>query len=282
MKTTTAITLFALLMVGCNSAKHGTSGNAPGPAGPAAVPQAATDAARDFLAKLVQGNTKAALEAVAVSFRKEVSGPLTFEDEKKLGYSNSDTEKYLREATAGANGSEIRSQTSSPSGNEVSIRGSLSGKETRLFSLRLAKEGDAWKVTRFLAGRVAGSGVPTDSGTPELAWARETALDFLDALIGGDDEQMITMNLMTESFKERLPAPSVADAGKKYAKKDVRDWLSMFRRGTKGYAINFQRMMESEPMFGGDLVGPGRSGPFQISLVKNGELWKVKDFGYSQ
>src|SRR5712675_367547 len=40
----------------------------------------------------------------AVRFQKIVTGSLTYEDEKKLGYSESDTQKYLREESAGVTG----------------------------------------------------------------------------------------------------------------------------------------------------------------------------------
>jgi len=270
--------MVTLWVIGCNSAKPSGSDNAPAPAAATTVPGAATDAARDFLAKLVRGDTKAALGAVAVSFRKDVSGPLTFEEEKKLGYSNTDTEKYLREAASGAEKPEITREQVSPSGSEVSFHGTLGGKKPKLFSLRMAKEGDAWKVTRFIAGRVLGSLFPTEAGTPELAWARESALDFLDALVGGDDEQMMTMNLMTEEFKERLPAPSVADGGRKYAKKDIRDWLNKTRQGAKGYAINTQAMDAKAATFTGDLVGPGKSDKFTLVLAKQGGDWDVEQF----
>jgi hypothetical protein len=293
----TAIAMFAMLLLfatGCDRPKPASSGTAPvvsvkpkniigldittpGAASTAQL-DAATAEANEFLKLLTRGEVKAAAEKVATSFRKEISGPLTFEEEKKLGYSDSDTLKYLREVTDGADKSEIIRKQASPSGRELSIRGSLSGKETRLFSLRLASEGGSWKVTRFIAGRVAGSGIPTENVVPELAWARETALDFLDSLIGDADDHMLTMTLMTDEFKSRLPAPSVADAGLKYAKKDVRASLNKTRDGVKGYTINTQTMDGPAAKFTGDLAGPGKSEKFTMLLTKQGDDWKVESF----
>lgn len=233
--------------------------------------------AGSFFILLQSKNTKGARDLVATAFRKELSGPLTFEAEKLLGYSDSDTEKYLSDTFGDSSDPKVSGHVIAPSGNAVSIRGHLKSKGPRVFALRMAKEGEAWKVSRFTTAAIQGSATPNGSSDAELLWARETALDFLELLVGGPEDHFLTLNLLTESYKAKLPAPSVADPGLKYAKQDVRNWLNKVRGGANGFAVTSQNRGDGGYVFAGDLVGPGKSASFRMVLVAEGDSWKVQN-----
>jgi hypothetical protein len=284
-----------LLAAGCNknSAVPSASGKAPVVSVDQAKSGGATSStpsdtraaqaeANEFLNLLTAGNAKAAVDRVAVSFRKLHSGPLTFEEERKVGYSDSDTAKYLAGVSSGATKAEITNSQPSPDGNAVSFRGKLVGNPGRLFSLRMAKDGDAWKVSRFIAGAFKGTGHSTGGSDAELAWARETALDFLDALIGGSDEQTPTLPLMADEFKAKLPSPSVHDEGLTYAKKDVRAWLNAARGGVDGYVMTGESRTPQGYAFAGSLAAGMRNRSFTLFLARRGDEWKIDGFEVNQ
>jgi hypothetical protein len=285
------------LLAGCSERKPAepTSAKSPalsvGPANSTAAKNteadpAAKEQAQLFLTTLASGDFKRAGEMTSISFRKLVSGSLTFEEERKLGYSDSDTEKYLRAAAAGCSEPAIEVLVSSPSelsrsaGVEVSVRGHWAKSPApAAFALRMVKETDGWKVTRFAAHKPSGL-LATRSAKvePYNDWARESARDFLDALLGGDGEHLMTMETMSEAFKTRLPSPSLADAGLKYSKKDVRAWLTAARHGASKYEINGFARDGTDCTFSGELTGEEKPAKFKL-IVDDA---KVTDFQVTQ
>jgi hypothetical protein len=130
-------------------------------------------------------------------------------------------------------------------------------------------------VTEFAATDPVPMALPADKCSAELAWARETAIDFLASLLGGDHEYVLTMNIMTDAFKQRLPSPSVHDTGLGYAKKDVRNWLNGVRDGASEFAIATQALDGGSAVFSGEINGKGVRRPFHLALARDGEVWKV-------
>lgn len=248
--------------------------------------EAARKQADMFLSAMVRRDFAAAREMTTTSFRKLVSGSLTFEDERKLGYSNSDTEKYLSEMFAKTAAPKIATIAISPpelsrsEGAEVSIRGPVGEKpESGSFALRLTNEGNRWLVSRFATTRAIYQPIERSDSKPAKdsthIWAQESARDFLDGLIGGHAEQALTMDLMTEDFKAKLPSPSIPEPGLNYAKKDVRAWLNGTRLDAQGYSITGFARDGDECMFSGELTGGSRARAFKLTV--NGQ-WKIDGF----
>jgi hypothetical protein len=233
--------------------------------------------AEAFLKTLCSGDVKAASAKVAVDFKKEFFPPF-YDDEKKLGYSESDAQKYLQAATKGLSNPTFRTQVLAPDGKQASFRGQLAGEKPAMFAIRMVKQGNDWQVSRFAVTGVLAYGVPKNDGNAELTWIRETALDFLELMIGGGDEQTMTMSEMTPEFKKRLPSPSVADAGLSYAKKDVRKWLNDERKDVTGFVISMQELDPNGRKFTGELTGLGKPKPFALWVVQSDGKWLVDNF----
>ncbi|HEV3144959.1 MAG TPA: hypothetical protein VGZ47_13800 [Gemmataceae bacterium] len=233
--------------------------------------------AEGFLKALCGGDVKAASVKVAVDFKKEFFPPF-YDDEKTHGYSESDAQKKLQAMTKGLSNPTFRSQVLAPDGKQASFRGQLTGEKAAMFSLRLIKQGNDWMVSRFAVVKVLTYAVPKDDGNAELTWIRETALDFLEDMIGDDDEQTMTMSDMTPDFKKRLPSPSVADAGLGYAKKDVRQWLSDQRKEVTGFMISMQELDPKGRKFTGELTGAGMPKPVTLRVLQSDGKWLVDDF----
>jgi hypothetical protein len=247
------------------------------PAIPVASLSAAKAQAEAFL-KLLPSNVEAASQKIAIAFKKQVTGSLTYEDEKKLGYSESDTQKYLKQVSAGVTKWELRTSMGAPNGIEFSFRGEATTPSgPMLFAVRLANAGDAWQVTRFAVSKVAAGEAARSIGSFEQLWVRETALDFLDVLFGGDPDHTLTMTAMTEAFKKRISDKFPADAGLAYSKRGVRQWLNDMRKGTNGYEITSHSDDTKGPSFSGQLIG--KPGKFTLWAVKDADgNWKVDDF----
>src|SRR5262249_32248230 len=226
-------------------------------------------------------DAKTASAKVAVSFKKEFFPPF-YEDEKALGYSESDAQKKLQAMMAGLSNPSIRSQVLAHDGKQASFRGQLSGEKPAMFSIRMAKHGNDWLVNCFAVGKVVPSALPKEDSNAELTWIRETALDFLESMIGGDEEHELTMSDMTADFKKRLPAPSIADPGLGYAKKDVRSWLNENRNGVTAFAISMQELDPKGRKFSGELIGQGKPKAFTLWVVQNDGRWLVDDFVVKQ
>jgi hypothetical protein len=242
-----------------------------------ALPEARTEA-EAFLKTLCSGDAAAASAKVSANFKKQHFPPF-YDNEQKLGYSESDAQKKLQAITKGLQASAIRTELLAPSGKEASFRGDLSGgKDKASFSIRVTKADSGWQVTRFFVGKVAASAVAKSDGNAELAWIQETALDFLEALLGDDDEQNMTMSEMTTEFKKRLPSPSIADAGLGYAKKDVRQWLNDQRKGATGFTITQVELDPKGRKFTGELTGGAAPKGFTLWVVNADGGWMVNDF----
>jgi hypothetical protein len=233
--------------------------------------------AEAFLKALCSGDVKAASAKITVDYKKEFFPPF-YDDEKKLGYSESDAQKKLQAMTKGLSNPTFRTQVLAPDAKQASFRGQLAGEKPAMFSIRMVKQGNDWLISRFAVTSVMSYGVPKDDGNAELTWIRETAIDFLESMIGDDDEQTMTMSEMTTDFKKRLPSPSVADAGLGYAKKDVRKWLNDQRKDVTGFVIGMQELDPKGRKFTGELTGPGKPKPFTLWVVQSDGKWLVDNF----
>jgi hypothetical protein len=285
------VLLSALTLTGCNdptspsstpkqpSTKPGTS-STPSSTSTSTLATVLTQAKREaeaFLKTLCAGDVKAASTKVAVEYKKEFFPPF-YEEEKKLGYSESDAQKKLQTMTMGLSNPTFRTQVLSPDGKQASFRGQLAGERPAMFAIRMVKQDNDWLVSRFAVSSVLAYGVPKDDGNAELTWIRETALDFLESMMGGDEEQTMTMSEMTPEFKKRLPSPSVADPGLGYAKKDVRKWLNNQHKDVTGFVISMQELDPKGRKFAGELTGPGMPKPFTLWVVQSDGKWLVDEF----
>lgn len=234
----------------------------------------ARNEAAAFLKDLLAGDATSAAARVAVSFKKQLSGSLVFDEEKKLGYSESDVKKYLDRSAKGYTKSDISWSVTSPDRSAESVRGTFTGQGVTVpFGIRLAKDGSAWKVTRFAVGKAPVSTAVIGAST-DHAWEREAAIDFLEALLAGDPDQALAMTEMTDAFKQRLPSPSIHDPGLGYAKRDVRDWLNKVRAGFTGAALT----ATDGTKFTGQLTG-GNPADFTLVVVKGPDgACQVDDF----
>jgi hypothetical protein len=249
------------------------------PDSPVALLSAAKAEAESFL-KLLPADVPGASAKLAVAFKKTVTGSLTYEDEKKLGYSESDTHKYLKEASAGVTGWRLQTAVAAPSGTDFSLRGEATKSDgPARFAVRVAKSGDAWQVTRFAVTKATSEVSAKPDADAEQIWVRETALDFLDALIGSDPDHALTMAAMTEACKKRVPDKFPADPGLGYAKRDVRNWLNGLRQGVTGYAVTSQTVDAKGRTFAGQLRGAGTARSFMLWAAADPDgAWKVDNF----
>jgi len=275
-----------LLLAGCSdrtgmgpqqsSSKSGASSNTTATHSANTALTEARAEAEKFLKTLCSGDVKGASAKVAVDYKKEFFPPF-YDDEKKDGYSESDTQKTLQALTKGLSNPTFRTQVSSPDGKRASFRGQLAGEKPAMFAIRMLKQDNDWLVSRFAVTNVLAYGVPKDDANAELTWIRETALDFLESMIGGDEEQTMTMSEMMPEFKKRLPSPSVADPGLGYAKKDVRNWLNEQRKDVTGFVISMQELDPKGRKFTGELTGTGKPKPFTLWVVQSDGEWLVND-----
>lgn len=242
------------------------------------VPDAMETAARSFLQTLVSGDIRAAVERTAIDFRKRVSGPLTFEEERKLGFSNGDTAEFLGHCRGNSQGFQLGRRRRASDGQGLWVRGTLGGDgPTRPFTLRLINEDGNWRVAWFFAAAIPDPASPPEAADPESAWAAETLIDFLFLVLGSEPDYRLTMSLMTEDFKASLPSPSVADPGLKYAKRDVRNWLNNLRAQRSAFGIDSVVGTPMQVTVRGRFLGQDAA-EFEANLVKDGQNWKINGF----
>ncbi len=218
------------------------------------------------------------VERTSIPFRKQMTSTLFFDQEKARGYSDSDALKYLRDQFHDSLSAVIRYEARSPMGNEVVFRGVLDGRESMTFALRVAKEANGWAVTRFVSSYNRLAVGSNDKSNPDLAWAREAALDFLGSLLGVDRDYVLTMTMMTEEFKARLPSPTVHDSGLRYAKKDIRNWLNRARFEAMGFSLNGGTTASGAATFDGQISNANKPGSFRLALRQDDGDWKVDQF----
>lgn len=239
------------------------------------IPDSAEIAAREFLQTLVSGNIRAAVEKTTTDFRKRVSGPLTFEEERKLGFSDGDTAEFLSHCRGNSQGFQLGRRRRANDGQGLWVRGTLGGNgQTRPFTLRLINEDGNWRVAWFFAAAIPDPASPPEVADPESAWAAETLIDFLLLVLGSEPDYRLTMSLMTEDFKASLPSPSVADPGLKYAKRDVRNWLNNLRAQRSAFGIDSVVGTPPQLTVRGRFLGQDAA-EFEANLVKDGQYWKI-------
>jgi len=274
--------LLALVVIwaaGCtNSTKTGVGVSSPsltignGKSG-ASSSKDARGAAESFLKSLCVGDAKSASGKLDVAYKKYV-GPPFFSDDQVVGYSESDVQKMLMKLAAGASVATI--QTETYGANVASFRGELTGPQ-KVFTLRLARSGESWIVTHFQTARQTRSQVTAKAESSDASWPLACARDFLDLLAGGPDDHELTMRLMSEEFKKQLPAPSIADSGLGYARKDVRNWLNAQRGECIGYSIHAMARDGAGYRVDGSLSGASNRS-FRLNLAPVRGDWFVDRF----
>jgi hypothetical protein len=189
-------------------------------------------------------------------------------------------QKLLKTWTEGHKDFSIRSQILAATGTAASVRGDLTGGGGKAaFALRLWKTDAGWRVVRFTVTKLVAESVPPAGSDLELAWRREAALDFIDAMLGGPDDQELTMLTMSTSFKQTgVPSPSVHDAGLGYAKKDVRKWLNEQRNGYTSYVVRDQKPRDHSLELTGELHGGGPAKKFAVVVTTTQEGAFVDSF----
>ncbi len=153
-----------------------------------------------FLKELSEGKAKAT--SVSVAFKKLVGSPIS-EDEKKVGFSDPETESWLNK---NFNETKFTINREPGVGDTFYYHGRAEkGKDVTAFVLWVTKEASGYKVAwlnrtaRFLANPPATSG-------DDAALASETAQAFLDNLLGG--EVKFALVLADDAFKTKLAPPT--------------------------------------------------------------------------
>ncbi len=135
------------------------------------VEPAADQAATAFLSTLIHGTAKA--DSLSAAFLKSVGKPLVLPSEKTAGVSADAATNWLRKVGEGVSfGLALKREQA---GDVVYIRGSFSSPrlgatpgQTGSYSLRMVKEGGAWKVD-WLSLSSVDTSVTTSTPTPEGA-----------------------------------------------------------------------------------------------------------------
>jgi hypothetical protein len=262
------------------------SGGSPsGPGAPTKVP--VSEIAESFLSDLKDG--KADPARLTVDLKKRVSGKLVYPEEKERGYSDSDAAKWLALLGDGVTDSDVEEVVLSPSGDRASVRGVLRANRTspkggespvkEAFAMRMVKEGSTWLVDRFHRGPAARTGLPKGDAAPELRWARESALDFLDSLLAGD--RKAAAECMAPGLKAKVAKPVFSDDEKLgYSPTSLDKWLTSVAGGKKSYAITSQRMAagDASAEFAGELSDGKKPTPFTIHVAPEKGAWVVSGF----
>jgi hypothetical protein len=234
---------------------------------PAAAVQPAGDPARaaadDFL-RLVTADPPAAAAKLTPGF-------------KALFFSGDKATDWLREQGQGLTAVTVRSQHAAPGGAEVSLRGDAQrGPQKVSFALRLTRDANTtWSVSRVLVADVT-TAAPANAGPPEAAWARESALDFLEAFLSAapHDDFSFALAGLTDPFKAELGSSDNAR----------RQWLRPRRQGLTGYVLPGPGSMTGDTaVFAGDLTGPQRKALFALTLGRTADgRWLVRGFAVTE
>jgi hypothetical protein len=237
---------------------------------PAASPEVAPRrAAEAFLTAVTAEQTDKASAMLDVVLRKALFPPF-YSDEQPLGYSAGDARKWLAQLAGGAKVFDIQTIVMSSSGHEASARGRWG--ERRL-AMRLARNGDGWSVSAIIVTPATAEWHRETPPDGEAQWARETALDFLDAVCGGDAR--FASRVMTIELKRQLPSPSIPDSRELgYAEKDVLSWLAERGRGATGYRIKGLESTGAALTVRGEWIGMAST--FTMKLTKDAAgTWRV-------
>jgi hypothetical protein len=143
--------------------------------------KAADDAATAFLRELGQGSVKA--EMLSTNFLKSFGKPVELPSDKAKGYSADAAVRWLRQVGEGVNFS--LSLYRQQAGDAAYLRGAVTGprlgKDGGYYSLRLVKEGGAWKVDWVALSSAEWKGTP-GAGTAEAAFQEFAAASFVEVL----------------------------------------------------------------------------------------------------
>ncbi len=142
----------------------------------------AEKAATAFLTALAQG--KATAEMLSTTFAKAVGKPVELPSDKAKGYSPDMATDWLRKVGEGVTIGLPTQQHQA--GDVVLIRGTLSGtrlgKDTGGYSLRLVKQGGAWKVDWLTLTSVEVTAIPSPPATAEVAAQDFAAVAFAETV----------------------------------------------------------------------------------------------------
>jgi hypothetical protein len=289
-----------LASAGCNelpgpagrpsASNPGKGGSTAGTTTPVALTDADKSAAEaavgEFTSAILKKEFDKAVALTTVDLRKQrtdkkANGELNLfsAKDKELGYSADDVTRWLQKETGDAEGTGKPALTFAPTGTGVSARGELTGKAARrFFSLRLTRADKKWQVADFATAPFTASAKP-EGGTPEVLWAREFALDFLESLAAGDPNESAA--LMTPALRKKVAEPTTeSDRKLGYDDFALRNWIKARAEGLEGFSLAGQSASGETATFNGQLVRKN-GGPFTLSLAfdKATGTWGVSDFG---
>lgn len=247
-----------------------TSTTGGGPSGTTSVDGAKQ--ARNFtdqvLKDLSEGKAKAS--DFSVSFKKWVGTPIT-EEERKAGYSDPETEAWLKKHFEGA---KFTINREPQSGETFYYHGRIEkDKNVGAFALWATKEGGGYKVSllckteRFLAN-------PPMTSENTIA-ASECTQAFLDNLLGGD--LRFSLALADETYKVKL-APPTDDQKAKGLSYDV-GFAQVKLRSMKGDFYEYKLTEIKADSVSGVFIGSNvAEKPFTIKLTNPSGRPLVSDF----
>ena len=267
-------------------------------------------AALAFLTSLKDGKLNEAADLLTVPMRKFFFPPnKDWEPDTKAGYNLGEVNRWLESERKDLQNFAITTRIAAPDESTVAYRGSLEfagGKAGRFF-IRLAKTNkDAWRVQRYLSSTQPEPKLAAAEGlAAELAWAREIAMEFLDALCA--DKIAVARSELDIEFKKRLAPPltrtvtrtetipdnktvkqvtlTAREATHDYSKEGFRLVMGQMRGDANTYSV----LAQSQPVAGGPvtvqgkLIGTSERG-YRIRVERDrpdegsGKRWRIEDF----
>jgi|GEM_PF-1753461 len=231
-------------------------------------------AATKFRNELVQGTAKA--DSLSAAFLKVVGKPLVLPSEKTMGYSPDAATDWLK--TVGMGVTIGPEGTRRQAGDVVYIRGGMSstrfGKEankTGEYSLRLVKEGGAWKVDWLSLTSVDLTFVAAPP-TPEAAAQEFAVVAFIQTI--ADHKAMTTETrapliaaAMTPALRTAWAPPFDQDKnqGYDYSPAQIIPAATKIGGGTKSFTLS---RVGDLPEFKVELTKPAGKQTYVVKLVK--------------
>lgn len=232
--------------------------------------------ADEFIKALAEGKAKP--DDLTPALKKSISRPISEED-KKIGYSNSDVQNWLAKFEKLI----VEDVKESVTGNTIILRGrAKTPGKIDAFCLRLVKDANSTKVDwlhrsdRFLAGDAP------KTNDADLSVATEIARNFLETMLGGDLRQ--AQALMLPTWLTAIEPPSETDKknGFTYNVGFVNQKMRAWRGETVGYAMTKSELTgnKNTATITAELEAGGRKTVYLVKLIqdKSNGQWLVEDF----
>jgi hypothetical protein len=250
-----------------------------------AVAPDADKAQREFLSALVQGNAKH--DVLSTAFAKVVGKPLLFPGDKEKGYSPDEATNWLKRAGDGISiGLPLKQQQA---GEVVYIRGSITGprlgkdaSKTGGYSLRMVKEGGAWKVDWLSLTSVDITAAPVPP-TPEAVAQEFAAVAFMETVadLNGmprDDRAPLIAAAMTPELRGKWAPPFGQDTQQGYDYNPGKINTEATKIGGGTSALSASRVGDL-PEFKVELTKPAGKVAYTVRLAKGAgqNQWLVSE-----